>query len=184
MGQSSCNYSLVLDSPLGRLGVQLDGHTVTRLDYLTQRTRLQPARTRAEQQVERELTRFFDDPKVPFTVAVAGRGTAFQMRVWTVLQSIPPGETRTYGQVAAQLGSGPRAVGNACRRNPVSIIVPCHRVVAASGMGGYSGKTADPAIWRKHWLLSHEGADCAGLKSAKLPQAVTAYREIQRTSHA
>jgi methylated-DNA-[protein]-cysteine S-methyltransferase len=184
MGQSSCNYSLVLDSPLGRLGVLLDGHAVTRLDYLTRRTRLQPARTRAEQRVERELKRFFDNPGVPFTVAVAGRGTAFQMRVWTVLQSIPPGETHTYGQVAAQLGSGPRAVGNACRRNPVSIIVPCHRVVAASGMGGYSGKTADPAIWRKHWLLSHEGADCAGLKSAKLPQAVTVHREIQRTSHA
>ena len=184
MGQSSCKYSLVMDTPLGRLGVQLDGDAVTRLDYLTQRTRLQPARTRTEKQVERELGRFFADPATRFTVAVAGTGTAFQMRVWAALQSIPPGETRTYGQLAEQLGSGPRAVGNACRRNPVSVIVPCHRVVAATGMGGYSGKTADPAIWRKHWLLSHEGAVCAGLKSGKMPQAVTAHREIQRTSHA
>jgi len=184
MGQSSCKYSLVLDTPLGRLGVQLDGDAVTRLDYLTRRVRLQPARTRAGQQVERELVRFLADPAARFTVPVAGTGTAYQMRVWAALQSIPPGETRTYGQLAEQLGSGPRAVGNACRRNPVSIIVPCHRVVAASGMGGYSGKTADPAIWRKHWLLSHEGAACRGLKSAKMPQAVTAHREIQRTTHA
>ena len=184
MGLSSCKYSLVLDTPLGRLGVQLTGDAVTRLDYLTQRTSLQPARTRTGQQVEGQLARFFDDPNAPFSVAVAATGTAFQMRVWAALQSIPPGETRSYGQLAARLGSGARAVGNACRRNPVSIIVPCHRVVAASGMGGYSGKTAERAIWRKHWLLSHEGADCAGLNSAKVPQDFTAHREFQRTSHA
>ena len=184
MGMTSGSYSMVLDSPLGRVGVLLDGDTVTRLDYLTRRTPLKPARSRAMQRVARELEGFFRDGASRFSVDVELAGTPFQQRVWAALRAIPAGETRTYGQLAGQLGSGPRAVGNACRRNPVSIIVPCHRVVAATGMGGYSGKTADRAIWRKHWLLAHEGAACAGLKSPEVPPPVSAHREIQRTSRA
>ena len=184
MGLTSGSYSMVLDSPLGRVGVLLDGDTVTRLDYLTRRTPLKPARSRAMQRVARELADFFREGTWRFSVDVELAGTPFQQRVWAALRAIPAGDTRTYGELAAQLGSGPRAVGNACRRNPVSIIVPCHRVVAATGMGGYSGKTADRAIWRKHWLLAHEGAACAGLKSPEVPPPVSAHREIQRTSRA
>jgi len=184
MGLTSVGYSMVLDSPLGRLGVLLDGDAVTRLDYLTRKSRLIPARSRTARRVARALADFFGDGAVRFTVEAETAGTPFQQRVWAALRAIPPGETRTYGELAGLLGSGPRAVGNACRRNPVSIIVPCHRVVAASGMGGYSGKTADRAIWRKHWLLAHEGAACAGLKSPDVPPPLTAHREIQRTSRA
>ena len=175
---------MVLDSPLGRVGVLLDGDTVTRLDYLTRRTPLKPARSSTTQRVARELADFFRDGASRFSVDVELAGTPFQQRVWAALRAIPAGETRTYGELAGQLDSGPRAVGNACRRNPVSIIVPCHRVVAATGMGGYSGKTADRAIWRKHWLLAHEGAACAGLKSPEVPPPVSAHREIQRISRA
>ena len=184
MDLSQDGYSLVMASPLGRLGVLLSSDAVTRIDYLPRTARLQAAHTRFEQQVVNELAQFFRDPAFCFTVVTDADGTPFQRRVLAALQKIPAGETRTYGQLAAQLGSGPRAVGNACRRNPVSIIIPCHRVVAASGMGGYSGKTADRAIWRKHWLLAHEGASCAGLKTRATTPTVTGQHVIQRTSHA
>lgn len=176
-------YSLVLDSPLGRLGILLAGEAVCRLDYLPGSAPLKPADSRFGQRVTRELNGFFADPAFRFSLPVELAGTPFQLRVWSALQSIPPAGTRTYGQLAEQLGSGPRAVGNACRRNPVSIIVPCHRVVSATGMGGYSGKTGDRAIWRKHWLLAHEGAACSGLKNRRVPPTV-AQRTLQRTIYA
>lgn len=83
-------------------------------------------------------------------------GTPFQQRVWERLLSIPYGQTVTYGAIAAAIGSGPRAVGGAVGRNPICIISPCHRVIAASGKpGGYA-----EGVERKLWLLHHEG--CAG----------------------
>ncbi len=93
------------------------------------------------------------------------QGTPFQRRVWRALQDIPPGQTRSYGELAARLGSGARAVGNACRRNPVPLIVPCHRVVGAHGPGGFSGQTGGAALQRKLWLLAHEGIMPGDLKT-------------------
>ncbi len=85
-------------------------------------------------------------------------GTQFQLRVWQAIYAIPVGETRTYGQLAALLASGPRAVANACGANPFPIIIPCHRVVAKSGIGGFlQGKKN--GILVKRWLLQHEGID-------------------------
>lgn len=85
------------------------------------------------------------------------RGTPFQRRVWRALQQIPAGETRRYAELAMQLNSSPRAVAQACRANPLPILIPCHRVVAASGIGGYMGQSAGPMLAIKHWLLQHEG---------------------------
>lgn len=83
-------------------------------------------------------------------------GTPFQQRVWRALQGIGCGERVTYGQLASQLGSGARAVAAACRANPLPLVVPCHRVVSASGIGGYMGKTEGWAIDIKRGLLEHE----------------------------
>ena len=167
--QTSTVYDLVLASPLGRLGVRLAHGAVSRLDYLPPSARLKAARSRAELRVARAIERYFTHPGRPVTVPLAPAGTPFQQRVWSALQAIPAGETRTYAGLAAQLDSGARAVGNACRRNPVSILVPCHRVVAAGGMGGYGGRTDTRGIWRKHWLLAHEGASVPGLKTRQPP---------------
>ena len=90
-------------------------------------------------------------------------------QAWAALTEIPSGETRTYSELAAELGSGARAVGNACRNNPISIIIPCHRIVSVSGIGGYSGKTAGREINRKQWLLRHEGIAGPALKPGKNP---------------
>ncbi len=84
-------------------------------------------------------------------------GTAFQQRVLRALCQIPAGETRSYGQLARELGTSARAVGNACRRNPLPILIPCHRVVAASSLGGYAGETTGRNAQIKRCLLRHEG---------------------------
>jgi methylated-DNA-[protein]-cysteine S-methyltransferase len=85
-------------------------------------------------------------------IAVDPDGTPFQQRVWAALRAIPPGETRTYGDLARQLGTHPRAVGSANGRNPVCLAIPCHRVIAADGkLCGYAWGEE-----RKRWLLRHE----------------------------
>jgi methylated-DNA-[protein]-cysteine S-methyltransferase len=111
--------------------------------------------TLAQEAVE-QLKSYFIDPQSEFTLPLAERGTVFQRRVWQYLQTIPPGETRTYTELAQALDTSPRAVGNACRVNPFAIVVPCHRVVSKSGLGGYYGKTNGSEIDLKQWLLDHE----------------------------
>ena len=106
-------------------------------------------------QVRRQLDEYFAGVRRSFDVALAPRGTPFQRRVWRALLSIPYGETITYGELARRVGKprAARAVGAANGANPIAIIIPCHRVVAAGGIGGYGG---GPEIKRE--LLALEGA--------------------------
>lgn len=102
----------------------------------------------------RQLTEYFDGSRTEFDLPLAMDGTAFQQRVWTALRGIPYGQTVSYGQLADRIGqpSASRAVGLANGRNPIGIIVPCHRVIGADGsLTGYGG-----GIERKRFLLSHE----------------------------
>lgn len=101
-----------------------------------------------------ELERYFAGDLREFTVPVGLVGPIFHKKVWDVLLSIPFGHTMTYAQIAERLGSpkAARAVGNACARNPVVIIVPCHRVLAQNGLGGFGG-----GLPTKRLLLRHEG---------------------------
>ncbi len=106
--------------------------------------------------VEAALAAYFSDRLWPHDLPIRVAGTAFQQRVWHSLRAIPPGSTRTYGDIARELGSGARAVGNACRANPLLLLVPCHRVVAAHGRGGFAGHTQGRWPGIKEWLLQHE----------------------------
>ena len=92
-----------------------------------------------------------------FDVVLKPVGTTFQKRVWQALQQIPAGQVVTYGELAQRLKTSARAIGNACRANPVPLIVPCHRVVAKSGLGGFSGAEDGPPLKIKSSLLEHEG---------------------------
>lgn len=105
----------------------------------------------------RQFERYFDDPTFPFSLPLCPAGSNYARRVWNALVAIPPGQAETYGSLARQLGSGPRAVAGACRANPYPIIVPCHRVVSTHGLGGYSGNLSGPWLDIKRWLLCHEG---------------------------
>lgn len=102
----------------------------------------------------RQVTEYLRGERAEFDLPLAPRGTAFQQRVWDALRQIPPGETRSYGEIAAVVGqpSASRAVGAANGRNPLIIVVPCHRVVGADGtLTGYGA-----GLPRKRWLLDHE----------------------------
>ncbi|HUT40355.1 MAG TPA: methylated-DNA--[protein]-cysteine S-methyltransferase [Gammaproteobacteria bacterium] len=158
------DYALVLASPLGPLGICLEHSAVTCIDYLPASRQPVDGSSAGARRVARALERYFADGSRPFGLPVQLGGTDFQQRVWQALCDIPPGQTRTYGELARQLGSGARAVGNACRHNPVPVVVPCHRVVSSSGPGGYGGHMSGPPLRRKRWLLEHEGVAFQGLK--------------------
>lgn len=115
--------------------------------------------TPAARAAENQLHRYFDDPHSGFKLKLALDGTPFQQRVWKRLVRIPPGKPLSYGELARRLGTGPRAVGGACRANPAPIVIPCHRVVAATGAGGYCGNMRGKFLRAKRWLLRHEGVD-------------------------
>jgi len=108
-----------------------------------------------------ELAAYFADPRHRIGLPLQLAGTPFQQRVWEALRAIPPGRTRSYGELAAELGTSPRAIGGACRANPCPIVVPCHRVIGATGLGGFAGDTSGRKIEVKRWLLRHEGAAIA-----------------------
>lgn len=105
----------------------------------------------------RQLAAWLDDPTTRFELPLATAGTPFQRRVWAAIAAIPCGETRSYGELARELGSSARAVGGACGANPLPIIVPCHRVIAANGrLGGFAHSDGGFLPKVKRWLLHHE----------------------------
>lgn len=102
-----------------------------------------------------QLEEYFDGKRTGFDLPLAPHGTAFQQKVWAALSRIPFGQTKSYGELARELGTAARALGGACGRNPIPVIIPCHRVLGANGaMGGYSGIDG---IETKEFLLRHEG---------------------------
>ena len=149
-------------TPVGVITVSLDNDCITGLELGQFEPQAGDVRydshyTGVLKQWGEQLSRYFAEPRSRLKVSTQNQGTAYQRRVWQALQQIPVGQTRTYGQLAEQLHSSPRAVGNACRQNPVPLLVPCHRVVAATGLGGFGGKTQGKRVAMKRWLLEHEG---------------------------
>lgn len=107
--------------------------------------------------INNELNNYLQNPHHVFNLPFYLQGTPFQQRVWEALRAIPCGETYSYMQLAQKLQTSPRAVGNACRANPIPIIIPCHRIVAKQGIGGYAGQSqSGKMIDIKKWLLLHE----------------------------
>lgn len=152
-------YAAILPAPSDlplKLGVRVNATALVSIDFLSlQYADLAPATMHARR-VASQLHQYFIDPSHVFSVPLMLQGTPFQKRVWQALMRIPPGARLSYGALAAQLATSARAVGNACRANPVPIIVPCHRIVARDGLGGYAGAVAGRKLQLKCWLLSHE----------------------------
>jgi len=107
-------------------------------------------------ETRKQLDAYFNDGRNRIDLPVMTSGSDFQQRVWTALEKILPGQTMTYGQLAREINSSAQAVGNALRENPVALIIPCHRVVAANGLGGYAGETEGALPKIKQCLLAHE----------------------------
>ncbi|MDA8252335.1 MAG: methylated-DNA--[protein]-cysteine S-methyltransferase [Rhodospirillales bacterium] len=127
---------LSLHTPLGDLTVsEADGRIVA-LDWGWGRDQAPTPLLRRARDL---LDAYFDAAAVAFDLPLAPAGTPYQRRVWDALRAIPPGETRTYAAIAAIAGGSARSVGMANAANPIPILIPCHRVVASTGLGGYSG---------------------------------------------
>jgi len=146
----------IVKTPLGYLGISISNAGVSSVDYLGTGLRSSSVKEELPLRVVRQIRKYFKSPKHEFDLPLDLAGTPFQKKVWRKLQKIPVGQTCTYGQLAKQLGTASQAVGNACRANPVPIIIPCHRVVSANGLGGYMGKTKGRSTDIKQWLLNHE----------------------------
>ena len=142
---------LSLHTPLGEVTISEDGDAIVALDW--GRGRDQEA-TPLLREARDQLQDYFDSKRMSFDLPLAPEGSEFQKRVWAALCAIPPGETRSYADIARTIGSAPRAVGGANGANPIPLFIPCHRVIAADGtLGGYSGGDG-PAT--KRYLLDHE----------------------------
>lgn len=109
----------------------------------------------------KQVLQYLQQPAAKFDLSLTQQGTAFQQRVWQAIAAIPLGEVRTYGELAREIGSGPRAVANACGANKLPLLVPCHRVVAQHSLGGFMQGKANGLII-KQWLLKHEGVHLPG----------------------
>ena len=147
-----------LTTPFGPVTLQTDHHTLTALSFsapplpITSPSLLDPLL----KHIQHELIQWFTHPAFSFTIPLTLTGTPFQKTVWDALRQIPCGQTLTYSELATMLQSSPRAIGNACRANPIALIVPCHRVVAKQGLGGYMGATSGERLHIKTQLLAHE----------------------------
>jgi len=153
--------SNILDTPIGPIALWVDPHgRLTRVEVGAP-ARPEPFATGHDADLARDVTAslrayFGGDLAALDDIDTATRGTGFQQRVWAALRRIPVGETASYADIAAEVGSprAVRAVGRANATNPTGIVVPCHRVVRSDGtLGGYGG-----GLDRKRWLLRHEGA--------------------------
>ncbi len=159
-------FNAIVAAPFGHLGIRTQAGEVREIVYLPTSFAEQAPDNALAARVARQCLQYCDDPAFRFDLPLAQAGSPFQQRVWQAIVAIPCGKVMTYGAIAKMLDSGPRAVGGACGANWFPLVIPCHRVVAASGLGGFANYSADHAdggfhLNIKRWLLRHEGVALA-----------------------
>jgi len=158
MRSSVSDFQAKLDTPFGLVGVRTEGDALAEIAYLPRSAgALAPANALAGRACA-QIEKYVADPGYRFKLPLKHVGTVFQRRVWEQIAAIPLGETRTYGELARALRSAPRAVGQACGTNYFPLVIPCHRVVAATGLGGFAHTSSGFLLGVKSWLLQHEQA--------------------------
>lgn len=155
-------YHGSIKTPFADLGIRLENDRLAAVEFIAPQKERLPGDI-AGIEICQRIRHYLDDPlqndcrDIPCSYT----GTPFQVKVWKALRNIPTGRVLTYGELADRLDTSARAVGNACRKNPIPVVIPCHRVVAASGIGGYAGATHGSLFAIKRWLLKHEGVAVA-----------------------
>lgn len=153
-------FDVIVAFPKMQVGVATREERVVEIRYLPPSVRALAPRNALAERAARQLERYRDDAYCRFDLPLHVEGTPFQRRLWDALCKIPRGKTLTYGELARSLGGEARAVGQACGDNRLPIVIPCHRVVAANGLGGFAHSTGGYLLDAKRWLLLHEcGAD-------------------------
>lgn len=150
-------FQAKLAAPFAVLAVRTSGDLLSEIVYLPRQAPTLEPRNRLAAEVCRQLAVYLRNPRFEFDLPFEYRGTEFQNRVWRIVRSITAGETLSYQQVARRAHSAPRPVGMACGANRLPLVIPCHRVVAADGIGGFMHSRTGPGIEIKRWLLAHEG---------------------------
>ena len=153
-------FDAVIRFPTMNVGVATRDGCVSEIRYLPASAPLKEPANRIAERAAEQLHQYLLSPDVQFDLPLLIEGTQFQKQLWSALCEIPRGKTLTYGELAKRLGAEARAIGQACGDNRLPIVIPCHRVVAANGIGGFAHSTSGYLIEAKRWLLMHEcGAD-------------------------
>ena len=142
-------------TPVGLLAIQMRGKLLCKLEW----TLVTPPGSEYAElpaALEQQFNQYWLTGKFTMQAALLQQGTEFQQKIWHTLYQIPLGQTKTYGELAKELDTGPRALANACRKNPFPLIIPCHRVQAKTGIGGYAGASSGKLVKIKAALLKHE----------------------------
>jgi len=147
----------VVSAPFGAVAIDTDGACITGLRFVEDDPPVAASCALAAEAAD-QLSRYFRDPALCFSLPLLIRGTLFQRRVWDAIAAIPCASTRTYGALAQALAAPARAVGQACGDNRLPIVIPCHRVVGAATLGGFAHARGGYPLSVKRWLLEHEGA--------------------------
>jgi len=154
-------YDVTVEFPKFKVGVATRDGIVTQLKYLPLSAPSIPPGSELAKRAERQLKSYREDANTRFDLPVAVEGNELQKAVWQAMCAIPRGRTRTYGDLARELGAEARDIGQCCGDNRLPLVIPCHRIVAADGIGGFAHATSGYLVEAKRWLLMHEAAATA-----------------------
>ncbi len=145
-----------MPTPFGRIGIATLAGYIDHIAFLPADHPLQSACDELAEKAAGQIEHYLQDPDSRFELPLLIQGSTYRRRIWAAIAAIPRGRTRTYGDIARDIHSIPRAVGQACGDNPFPIVIPCHRVVTAAGIGGFAHNEKGFLIDIKRWLLIHE----------------------------
>ena len=148
-------HDVIINAPFGGVGIHLESDYVVGIQLFPIQQDARETSHQFAQYIAYKISQYFMQAGSILDIPYAISGTSFQQRVWKAISAIPVGEVLTYSDLAKKVGSGPRAVANACGANRLPLLIPCHRVVARNGLGGFM-QGVDGGLKIKSWLLAHE----------------------------
>jgi methylated-DNA-[protein]-cysteine S-methyltransferase len=149
-------FDVVVEFPKMKVGVATRAERVVEMRFLPPSTPESAPTNVLAEGAARQLERYRENPDWKFDLPLLIEGSELQRSVWDAMCAIPRGRTRTYGELAREIGADARAIGQACGDNRLPIIIPCHRIVAADGLGGFGHASGGYLLEVKRWLLAHE----------------------------
>ena len=170
------SFQARLPTPFALVGVRTEGDVLAEIMFLPVSMGALPPLNRLAERACAQIEKYADDPEFRFRLPLKTVGTDFQRRVWAAISAVPGGQTLSYGRMARSLGSAARAVGQACGSNYFPLVIPCHRVVAATGLGGFAHSGGGYLIEVKRRLLAHEGVT-QGVNRGVTPDATQGVNE-------
>ena len=148
-------HDVVINAPFGGVGIHIESDCVVGIQLFSIQQGAPETSHQFAQHIAHQISQYYMQADSTLDIPYAVSGTPFQKRVWKAISAIPVGEVLTYSELAEKIGSGPRAVANACGANRLPLLIPCHRVVAKNGLGGFM-QGVDGGLKIKSWLLAHE----------------------------